>query len=40
MHGVLVRAGVIVLVGKELNRFVPMNNLGELRWYADCHYSI
>lgn len=39
MYGVLARAGLIVLVCKDLNRLLPMNNLGELRWYAGCHYS-
>ena len=24
---------------EDLNRLVPINNLGELRWYAGCHYS-
>ena len=24
---------------EELNQLVPINNLGELRWYAGCHYS-
>ena len=24
---------------EDLNRLVPINNLGELRWYADCRYS-
>ena len=23
----------------DLNHLVPINNLGELRWYAGCHYS-
>ena len=23
----------------ELNRMVPVNNLGELRWYGGCHYT-
>ena len=25
--------------GEDLNCLVPINNLGELRWYAGCHYS-
>ena len=24
---------------EDLNHLVPINNLGELRWYAGCHYS-
>ena len=24
---------------EDLNRLVPINNLGELRWYAGCRYS-
>lgn len=24
---------------EDLNRVVPINNVGELRWYAGCHYS-
>ena len=24
---------------EDLNQFVPINNLGELRWYAGCRYS-
>ena len=24
---------------KDLNRLVPINNLGELRWYAGCRYA-
>ena len=24
---------------EHLNHLVPINNLGELRWYAGCHYS-
>ena len=23
----------------ELNRMVPVKNLGELRWYGGCHYT-
>ena len=23
----------------ELNRMVPIKNLGELRWYGGCHYT-
>ena len=23
----------------DLNRLVPINNLGELRWYAGCRFS-
>ena len=25
--------------GEDLSRLVPINNLGEMRWYAGCHYS-
>ena len=24
---------------EDLNKLVPINNLGELRWYAGCHFS-
>ena len=24
---------------EDLNHLNPINNLGELRWYAGCHYS-
>ena len=24
---------------EDLNRLVPINNLGQLRWYAGCHFS-
>ena len=24
---------------EDFNHLVPINNLGELRWYAGCHYS-
>ena len=32
------RSGCDVFRG-ELNRMVPVKNLGELRWYGGCHYT-
>ena len=26
--------------GVDLNRYVPITNLGELRWYAGCRFAV